>query len=233
MKKKTSVTSGDAPHRRETDRKIDPGFGELLDLATEHGAGSSVDQRKPTSQRKRKSVDGVDIVAQTQPSRERAPSDQNVTFFRGIPKTLNSSIHNFAAEINFPVGIAARLLLELGIKEYREGNLPLVPQPSWKGLSLYPTSGNRVGRPASPKDKKPVATTPIAFRGIPESTIKALESVKKKVPVPKGEIARRFFEHSLSLYKKGRLNIPDPVAWMMGRVTIISVEESTEDGNSH
>jgi hypothetical protein len=178
-------------------------------------------------------VDGVELISPAKPSRARSTEDQNVTTFRGIPKNLNQSIRQFAVEIDFPIGIAARLLLELGLREYQQGHLTLVPHVSFKGLSLYPTAGNPVGRPKDPKKKKPSATTPAAYRGIPEPVIAAIEAIQQDVSVPKGEIARRLFEHSLSLYHQGKLEIPDPVSWLRGQVTLIQVKESPAETDDH
>lgn len=225
MVKKTVVTSSFAPEKRSDQRKADPGFLELIDSDVPD-TSLPLKTPKATSSKRRKVVDGVDVVTLEKFDRERSTDDQNISTFRGIPATLNRSIHDFAHDINFPVGIAARLLLELGIKEYQEGNLPLVPHVSFRGLSLYPNVGNRVGKPASnanPKEKRPVAYKPVAFRSIPKEVIGTIEAIQKDVPVPKGEIARRFFEHSLALYKKGELSIPDPVAWLTGRVVLITV----------
>ena len=49
----------------------------------------------------------------------------------------------------------------------------------------------------------------------------AIETLAALLEEAKGEIARRFFEHALALHKKGRLEIPDPLAWLQGRVQLI------------
>jgi hypothetical protein len=220
---KKAVTTNEPPQRRDSDRQIDQQFLELIN--PEGVPLPSLPLGKPARPRQRapKTVDGVAIAAQPERRREKAPEDQNVTTFRGIPKTLSASIKRFALEIDFPIGIAARLLLELGVKEFQAGRLHLVPKVSFKGLSLYPTSGNPVGRPVDTRKKKPSATTPAAFRGIPAAVIQAIEAIQDDLAVPKGEIARRLFEHSLSLYSQGKLEIPDPVSWLKGEVVLITV----------
>ena len=99
-------------------------------------------------------------------------------------------------------------------------------------------SGRRRGRPVAtrpgdPSEKKAAPTTHIAFRSIPDEVSAVITKIHQDLLVPKGEIARRFFEHSLALYKKGRLQIPDPVAWLHGQITLIEVNAEIAADNEY
>ena len=145
---------------------------------------------------------------------------EQVVSFRCIPPGLKKSITQFAGKIDFPVGIAARLLLEFGIEEYRAGRLVFKLQLSWKGWTLYPEAGNRVGRPSAATARRGEKTVAVTYRGIPESVVAQLNAIREENDaIPLGEVARRFFEHGLALNKRGALRVPAPQEWLTGTST--------------
>ena len=165
------------------------------------------------------------------PSPDDLRRDQTVSF-RCIPPGLKKNILQFAARIGFPAGIAARLLLEFGIQEYRAGKLVFKPQPSWKGWTLYPEAGNPVGRPNPSLSRRGEKTILVTFRGIPDGVMEELYRIREEnYEVPLGEVARRFFEHGLAMSKKGLVRAPEPVEWLTGantRLTLIQRESKSD-----
>lgn len=125
--------------------------------------------------------------------------DLRLASFRCIPPTLKRSIDLFADELQVPVGYAARILLEFSLFEFRQGRLKMVPKMSPRGWTLYPNDPSRHSKPVS-------------FRNLPDILFQDIQVVASRldlgngmmVRVDKGEVARKFLEHALSVHKKQR-----------------------------
>lgn len=120
--------------------------------------------------------------------------------FRRIPPLLKREIDTFAKERDYPIGLAARVLLTFSLREYQQGELKLHPQMTQRGWSLYPETFIKG------TSKKRYRT--VTFRGVPSSITDEIEKISESIPVgplhikvDKGDVARAFFEHGLGVYR--------------------------------
>ena len=132
-------------------------------------------------------------------------NSEETTSFRRIPPLLKRDIDAFARERNYPIGLAARVLLTFSLREYQQGELKLYPQMTQRGWSLYPetlTTGT-----------SKIRYRTVTFRGVPSSITDEIEKISEailvgtlQIKVDKGDVARAFFEHGLENYRKSLRN---------------------------
>jgi hypothetical protein len=134
--------------------------------------------------------------------------DRETASFRRIPPQLKREIDQFARERNYPIGLAARVLLTYSIYEFQQGRLHLAPQLTQSGWTLYPETTH------DHSSKRRYRTT--TFRGVPEWIFQKLAEIAEDVPygprltikVDKGDVTRAFFEHALAAYEKSPAALP-------------------------
>lgn len=180
------------------------------------------DLRRPLAKkegRRNRSIQaGIPVVTipEKKPKKpQQTDSVEPVISFRGIPPDTKQRVHEIAAELTCPVGIAARLLLAYGIQAYQQGELQLVAKISWIGPTLYPQSGKKLGRPVnsdrgkgaparSAKKKNP--SNIVSFRGISHQMHQTIIQIAREVgEVPVGDVARYFLEFGIDLYNRGEI----------------------------
>jgi hypothetical protein len=133
--------------------------------------------------------------------RQREP----VVTYRGIPETLQRSLERLAENLDVPLGILVRYLLEHGLEEATAGRLLLNPQLVKVGLTLYPEKESGPHKMRRLRAKGAVSK-PVAYRGIPAATHRAIIELAEKLGVPIGEVARFLLEHGAEQVRTGALH---------------------------
>lgn len=154
------------------------------------GAQSALDQIR-TVRLKPKHVD----------RRQREP----VITYRGIPEALQRNLERLAVNLDVPLGVLARYLLEYSLEEVAAGRLTLNPQLVKVGLTLYPEKDGRP-RKVHRSRAKGGSVKPVAYRGVPSATHNAIIDLSQKLGVPIGEVARFLLEYGLEQVRTGALH---------------------------
>ena len=178
------------------------GLEEIFDSG-EFSGPPSAEALFPTPQEPQSALDQI-RTARLKPKHVDRRQREPVVTYRGIPETLQRSLERQAENLDVPLGILVRYLLEYGLEETAAGRLLLNPQLVKVGLTLYPEkeSGQRKMRRVRTKS---VASKPVAYRGIPAATHQSICELAQKLGVPIGEVARFLLEHGAEQVRTGVL----------------------------
>lgn len=158
-------------------------------------------QSVPSPQSALDQIRTVRLKAKHIDRRQREP----VITYRGIPDALQRNLERLTVNLDVPLGILVRYLLEYGLEEIKAGRLTLNPQLVKVGLTLYPEkeSGLRKVRRARSKG---ASGKPVAYRGIPIATHRSIIDLAHKLGVPIGEVARNLLEYGAEQVRTGALH---------------------------
>ncbi len=161
---------------------------------------------------------------QPTPLRNRAWEKQHPSMtYRLVPQEVREAVKEIAVNLECTADLVAGTLLEYARICYQRGDLRLQPQPTPRGLRLYPENypptikpkklrwveNREQPKPPQPKRKprkRPVGLyrQQVTYRLSPEIRAE-IDRISQEQHVPPGEVVTRFLQWGIQAYQTGKL----------------------------
>jgi len=143
--------------------------------------------------------------------------------YRLVPQEVREAVKEIAVNLACTADLVAETLLQYGSRCYQRGDLRLQPQPTPRGLRLYPehyqstakpkklrwTENQQHPQPPQPKRKTRKRPTglyrqQVTYRLSPEIRAE-ITRLSQAHHVPPGEVVTRFLQWGIQAYQAGKL----------------------------